>query len=346
MLRGLFVKFVLTLMLGLCGTATFADEMTDTITGCVAAFATGDTEAYAAAAAKVRSFGAIEDVNLNKAAEACLALAPLGASPDPVEGAPHDSLPMPVDPVNDYLATIEVDPGSIEAVVKDIAESEGFQSPEDERSKLLEEAILAYVRPLPASEAQANRLAYLALTKLAPSTAQYGEKVAQYDAAIVQQAKAEEARKAALVKRLVKTTSEFDGSAWYRHPSSPRYQDIQPYVTLYVLESGTGVRSLEFFLNYTSRTGWLFVESAQINVDGEIEQLPPANWLRDNDTEIWEWAGYSNRPEMIDLARRISESERAVIRFFGQQFHDDHVISTTEKSVIRDILLAWEAMKG
>lgn len=340
------MKFVITLMLGLCGTATFADEMTDTITGCVAAFATGDTEAYSAAIAKVRSFGTIEDANLKKAAEACLALSPLGASPEPLEGAPENSTALPVDQVNDFLARIAADSGSIDVVVKEIAESEGFESPEDERSKLLEDAILANVRPLPASEAQANRLAYLALTKLAPSTAQYGEKVAQYDAAIVQQAKAEEARKAALVKRLVKTTSEFDGSSWYRHPSSPRYQDIQPYVTLYVLESGTGVRSLEFFLNYTSRTGWLFVESAQINVDGKIEQLPPANWLRDNDTEIWEWAGYSNRPELIDLARRISLSDRAVIRFFGQQFHDDHVISATEKSVIRDILLAWEAMKG
>jgi hypothetical protein len=114
---------------------------------------------------------------------------------------------------------------------------------------------------------------------------------------------------------------------------------------LYILEAGTGQRSLEFFLNFTSRSGWLFVESAQINIDGDIVRLPPSQWMRDNDTEIWEWTGYTNRPDMIDLARRIADSERSVVRFNGQQFYDDHVISSTEKNVIRDMLLAWEAMQ-
>jgi len=59
-------------------------------------------------------------------------------------------------------------------------------------------------------------------------------------------------------------------------------------VTLYVLETGSGQRSLEFFLNYTADS-WLFVRSAQINIDGEIVTLPSSSWSRDNDTEIWEW---------------------------------------------------------
>ena len=80
-------------------------------------------------------------------------------------------------------------------------------------------------------------------------------------------------------------------------------------------------------------------------VDGEITRLPASTWSRDNDTEIWEWTGYRNQPEMIELAKDIAESKRAVIRFNGQQFHDDHVISSKEKSVIYDMLLAWEAMK-
>ena len=54
----------------------FADERTETITRCVSAFATGDTAAYAEAAAAVRSWGEIADANLRQAAMACLALVP------------------------------------------------------------------------------------------------------------------------------------------------------------------------------------------------------------------------------------------------------------------------------
>ncbi|MFN3973515.1 MAG: hypothetical protein ACK4L4_19575 [Gemmobacter sp.] len=328
-------------------TGALADERTDTITRCVSAFATGDTVAYAEAAAAVRSWGEIADANLRQAALACLALVPETVSE---AGTPPVDAEAPVevqpDPLDAFLSRLDADPASIEAIAADVAAIEGFAPGADERTARLEAALLDYVRPLPAAKAEANRTAYMALSRIAPENATYREKVAQYDAAIEAQARADEQRRATIVNRLIKTTAEFDGSSWYRHPSSPRYQDTRSYVTLYITESGTGQRALEFFLNFTSRSGWLFVESAQINVDGDIVRLPPSQWMRDNDTEIWEWTGYTNHPDMIDLARRIADSKRSVVRFNGQQFYDDHVISSTEKTVIRDMLLAWEAMQG
>lgn len=333
-------------LLTFSATSAFADERTDTITRCVSAFATGDTAAYAETAAAVRSWGEIADANLRQAAMACLALVPEtisdAAAPPADAEAPVEVQP---DPLDAFLLRLDADPASIEAVAAEIAAIEGFAPGADERTARLEVALLEYVRPLPAAKAEANKTAYLALSRIAPENATYREKVAQYDAAIEAQARADEQRRATIVNRLIKTTAEFDGSSWYRHPSSPRYQDTRSYVTLYIRESGNGWRALEFFLNFTSRSGWLFVESAQINVDGDIVRLPPSQWKRDNDTEIWEWTGYINRPDMIDLARRIADSERSVVRFNGQQFYDDHVISSTEKTVIRDMLLAWEAMQ-
>ena len=329
-------------------TGAFADERTDTVTRCVSAFATGNTATYAKAAAAVRAWGEITDANLRQAAMACLALAPdttSDAATAEAAAVTETAVEAVPDPLDTYLSRLETDPTSVEAIAAEIAGDEAFTPVADERTARLETALLDYVRPLPASKMEANRTAYLALSRIAPDNATYRGKVAQYDAAIEAQARADEQRRATIVNRLIKTTAEFDGSSWYRHPSSPRYQDSRSYVTLYITESGTGQRSLEFFLNFTSRSGWLFVESAQINVDGEIVRLPASQWSRDNDTEIWEWTGYTNRPEMIELARRISESERSVVRFNGQQFYDDHVISSTEKSVIRDMLLAWEAMQ-
>lgn len=332
----------------LLSTSVSAEERSDIVAKCISAFASGDQAAYDVLAAEVRGWGTIPDEKLKQAAAACLALSS-GTSQQVTDGAQAGANSAPeveIDALDSYLKRLEEYPESIGAIAKELAGNSGFNAVTDERSKKLEEALLAYVRPLPSSKAEENLVAYQALVRLMPDNDTYSEKVDVYTKSIKAQAQADRERQAGIVKKLVKKTEEFDGSSWYRHPSSPRYQDTQSYVTLYVLESGSGKRSIEFFINYTSRTGWLFVESAQINVDGKITNLPPTQWLRDNDTEIWEFAGYRDNPALLELARQIAESERAVVRFNGQQFYDDHVISQKEKSVIKDMLLAWEQMKN
>lgn len=145
--------------------------------------------------------------------------------------------------------------------------------------------------------------------------------------------------------RLVRTTAAFDGSSWARHPSSPRYQDTRDYITLYLIESGTGQKSMELFVNYTSRDGWLFVQNASINIDGETARLPISQWFRDNDTEIWEF-GSVRGDTSLALARRIAAAERVVIRFNGQQFYDDYVVSETDRRVIREMLAMWDLISA
>jgi hypothetical protein len=142
---------------------------------------------------------------------------------------------------------------------------------------------------------------------------------------------------------LIRTTAEFDGSSWARHPSSPKYQDIRNYVTLYLIESGTNQKSMELFVNFTSRNGWLFIENASINIDGQTSQLPIGQWYLDNDTEIWEF-GSIRGDTALTLAKKIAESDRAVIRFNGQQFYDDYVVSDTDKRVMREMLAMWEVI--
>lgn len=329
-------------------TNVLAEERSDVVARCISAFASGDQAAYDALAAEVKSWGAVSDEKLNQAASACLALSSTNAplEPDNAQTGSAPTVEVKVDALDSYLKRLDEDPTAIGSIAKELASNVSFIPSSDERAKKLEDAILDYVRPLPSSKAEENLTAYEALARLVPANPAYSKKVEGYVSAIEAQAQADKDRQAGIVKKLIKRTEEFDGSSWYRHPSSPRYQDTQSYVTLYVLESGSGKRSIEFFLNFTSRTGWLFVESAQINVDGKITNLPPTQWLRDNDTEIWEFAGYRDNPALLELARQIAGSERAVVRFSGQQFYDDHVISSKEKTIIRDMLLAWEQMKN
>jgi hypothetical protein len=116
-------------------------------------------------------------------------------------------------------------------------------------------------------------------------------------------------------------------------------------VTLYLIESGSGQKTMVLFFNYTSRSGWLFVESASINIDGETTRVPVGQWFRDNDTEIWEFASMRG-DAAVALGRKIADADRAVIRFNGQQFYDDYVVSDGDKRVIREMLAMWEVISA
>jgi len=321
-------------VLGLAALPLLAADREEVAAECFAAFARGDQTRVAAIAAELQGWGPIADPRLRKVVDGCVGLAQQAPA---TAVAPEEGL-YPA-----LLARIADDPAATPDVIDSINSGQVLTGLDEPTRGRLEEAILAHVRPLPASEAAANLAAYRALAFLRPENAAYADKITQYTDALSRQAAETEARKSAIVGRLKKHTAEFDGSSWYRHPDSPRYQDTRPYLTLYVLESGTGARSLEFFVNYTADS-WLFVRHARLNVDGEFIDLPPAGWSRDNDTEIWEWTGWIATPELIGIARKIAASKRTVIRFEGQEFYDDFVLPATDKRVIADMLAAWEVM--
>lgn len=332
--------------------SAWAQERSDVIGECISNFASGDMEKYEAAVAQVRSWGELKDQNLQRAAKSCLQLRDSGSndnSEEPLtttQAAPSES-PSPQaipERISEMLAVLEEGPTGVANVVAMINAGDAFPSVDEAIAVKIEEAVLAYVKPIPASNAEANRDAYRALSLIRQSNAHYLAKFQAYTDAVEASLRAAQSRQRAIVKKLRKQTAEFDGSSWYRHPNSPRYQDLRPYLTLYILESGTGKRSLEFFINYTG-DGWLFIDSAQLNIDGEFISLPRSSWSRDNDSDIWEWTGYNATPQLIEIAERIANSKRAVIRFNGQKFYDDYVIPRKDKTVIQEVLMAWEIMK-
>lgn len=332
---------------------------------CRDAFLARDAEAYMDAAASMIAWGALQNPEWTREVELCLAFAEaieganletareraaaLANQSDPTfatDGpAPAADLFEADTRLADYLTRLQADGADVDAVVREIAADLTFTpSPSTERDAL-EAALTAHVRPIPAAQAERNLAAYQALAKIDPESQTYQDRVARYEQAIEAEREQLQRTARALEGRLVRTTAEFDGSSWARHPSSPRYQDMRNYVTLYLIESGTGQQTMELFFNYTSRSGWLFVESASINIDGETIRVPVGQWFRDNDTEIWEFASMRG-DAAVALARRISEANRAVVRFNGQQFYDDYVVSDADKRVMREMLAMWDVLSA
>ncbi|SEN62103.1 hypothetical protein SAMN04488077_12214 [Roseovarius tolerans] len=329
---------------------TWAETRYDLVGECFAALASGDKHKFQEIADQIGTWGEISDPSLQEIANNCIEM---GQKADRWSAATDKATPSQVASAtkgNAYyqslLAEIQTNDTTVPEAIGIINTEKSILDGAGGEIEEIERAILDYVRPVPASQADTNLSAYQALSYLRPESETYAGKVQQYTDALARQDAQRQARRASIVGSLRKHTAEFDGSSWYRHPKSPRYQDTRPYLTLYVLEDGSGRRELEFFVNYTADS-WLFVTSAKLNIDGEFVKLPYSAWSRDNDSEIWEWTGYPATPSLIEIAQKVANSNRTVIRFEGQQFYDDnYVLPRSDKNVIRDMLNAWESMKA
>lgn len=368
MMRNFLLTLTTTALIAFPAGADPSQQEVDTARSeCRDAFLARDAEAYMDAAALMIAWGSLQNADWSREVELCLAFAEaiegasldtareraaglsdaVGPTPAPSEEpvAPQADAPAADTRLADFLSRIQADGADVEAIAREIAADTTFAPPPSPERDVLEEALNAYVRPIPAAQAERNFVAYQALARVNGENQTYVDKAASYEQAIEAEREQLQRTARALEGRLVRTTAEFDGSSWGRHPSSPRFQDIRNYVTLYLIESGSGQKTMELFFNYTSRSGWLFVESASINIDGETTRVPVGQWFRDNDTEIWEFASMRG-DAAVALARKIADADRAVIRFNGQQFYDDYVVSDGDKRVIREMLAMWEVISA
>lgn len=219
----------------------------------------------------------------------------------------------------------------------DLVLADGF-SPESlgERAGNVEELLIAYVRPLPASDALANRRGYEALARLDPTNATYSAKVQQYAASEIQQ-------RSALLRRLDKETDSFNGVTFYKHPTEPRYADDRTYFLPYLAAKGDAV-TMRFQAHYTNDS-WLFVTSLSFNIDGEIRRFPSSTWKRDNDSEIWEWTDVVVNDGIRELLLEIANSNQTIARFDGQQYYDNVTVGSGDKQAIKDMFVAQDQLQ-
>ena len=206
--------------------------------------------------------------------------------------------------------------------------------PEDIKSRL-EAVIYEWTKPLPASAVDENIAGYTALSNIRPEKETYATKRDKYSATRVSQRKS-------ILKKFAKKVDDFNEITWYTHKNVPRYQDIRPFIALYIGVSKKYTPRMQLQLNYTSRK-WLFVESVQANIDGEIVTIPSGEWNRDNDSEIWEWTDIASSC-CVDMVMKIAKSKKTVIRFNGQQYYDDYTVTSSDKEAIRDTILAFEVI--
>ncbi len=142
------------------------------------------------------------------------------------------------------------------------------------------------------------------------------------------------------LSKLSKRYDKFQDITWYTSASSPKYRNSNAFY-IYFGMSDNSKLPLRLVVQYES-SDWLFIDSAQVNVDGENYSIA-GNWERDNNSRIWEWI--DEKLDDRDLVESIIKSKSATIRFDGTQYFDTRSISTSQKNALKDVLTAYDGQR-
>lgn len=145
--------------------------------------------------------------------------------------------------------------------------------------------------------------------------------------------------------KLKSETDKVEGTTWYKAKVNPDYANVRSYALPYIGTS-SGFTWLRLKYLYTGDS-WIFFKSITISVDGKRYEAEFSYWdvERDNNTDVWEWVDVSATDADIEMLKAIANSKETIVRFRGDQYHYDLVVSQSDKNGIKDVLAAYEAMK-
>ena len=97
-----------------------------------------------------------------------------------------------------------------------------------------------------------------------------------------------------------------------------------------------------------SADDWLFFEKITFAVDEEryYKYFSYYDVVRDNEYgDIWETGDIEVGESELEILRAIADSEKTIVRFEGDEYYDDIVISASDKQAIKEMLQIYEALK-
>lgn len=157
-----------------------------------------------------------------------------------------------------------------------------------------------------------------------------------------------EAAGKAAVAKLKKSTDEVEGITWYEPSCMPTYTNTRCYVLPYIGERN-GNYWLRCKVDYAA-DDWVFFDHIIVNIDGEKRDTISFGYgdvTRDVSfgAKLCEVADFAPTSSQTELLRDISTSQKTIIRFEGDDYHYDMVVSDKDKQGIKEVLDAYEYVK-
>ncbi|MFE9276149.1 hypothetical protein ACQKLN_03670 [Paenibacillus glucanolyticus] len=143
-------------------------------------------------------------------------------------------------------------------------------------------------------------------------------------------------------------TDEVTGSTIYEDKSSPQYINDNGFNIFFVTSEGSDIPVLFARFQYTG-DNWLFINKYTIRADNQTFTVSPnySDVNRDNQVGgVWEYYDVIVDKEMYDIINVIIDSNKTIIRFQGDERHQDRTVTSQEKKALQNVLDAYKAMGG
>jgi len=138
---------------------------------------------------------------------------------------------------------------------------------------------------------------------------------------------------------------EFNDYAWIKPKSRPIYVNSNGFYCYFAKNNDGTVSNFRFVGQYAS-SEWLFIKKVVFNIDGENVQFYPEDIKTDHDTSIWEWFDEQIVSSNSDLINKIANAKKVKVRFHGDQYYDDKVMSQSNIKSIKNTLEYYKAFGG
>ena len=168
----------------------------------------------------------------------------------------------------------------------------------------------------------------------------------QIEKSLADKAEKEKKRLAAAAAKMRSETDAVKGVTFYTDKSTPNpvmnnafyayigKKDDRLWLRLYVQFHGDE---------------WLFVRDMVIKSGDKTWNITPDfnEWKRDNSaSSVWEWYdGPVGRTE-IEMLKAIAAGDQSMVRFNGDTYYSDYVITAAEKKAVQNVLDAFVALGG
>ena len=202
------------------------------------------------------------------------------------------------------------------------------------------------LKSVPIYEYNKNLELYRELYNLAPSNKTYVDKITFYTNKLNElnkkKALEEKRRESQAISKMFKKHDEMKNITWYRDKSSPKYRNANGFYLYFA------PNNLRLVIQYYAKN-WLFIKSFSIKADDEVFNIIPKKYgqiERDNGNSgyIWEWIDKNVELSDYIMLEKIANSKTTKIRFNGNQYYSERIISKKEKDALKNVLLAYKIL--
>lgn len=150
-------------------------------------------------------------------------------------------------------------------------------------------------------------------------------------------------RLANATRKMRKKVDELEKITWYYDKSTPDFYVSGLY--FYISKVSTYKPRIRLKVQYRG-DNWLFINNFVIYIDGDEYDRYNVNLERDaRGGKVREWFDKEASENDMAMARLIVVSDKATIRFNGERYYRDHVITKQEKRALQNVMDAYEALK-